>query len=66
MTFSQIQFFTWNGRHPDMSWWQHLAAEAPRLAELGFTQIWLPPAHKALSKVKEGFIYETMLSNIRK
>ncbi|KZV61445.1 glycoside hydrolase family 13 protein [Peniophora sp. CONT] len=52
---TMIQFFTWNGHRPDMSWWQHLAAEAPRLAELGITQIWTPPANKALSENGQGY-----------
>lgn len=49
-----------------MSWWQHLAAEAPRLAELGITQIWIPPAHKALSKVDEDALTITSPADIRK
>ncbi|VDB84796.1 unnamed protein product [Peniophora sp. CBMAI 1063] len=52
---TMIQFFTWDAHRPDMSWWQHLAAEAPRLADLGITQIWIPPAHKALSKNGQGY-----------
>lgn len=47
----QVQFFTWDCRHPHMSWWQHFASEVPRLAELGVTQVWLPPPNKAMTKV---------------
>ncbi|KAH0833317.1 glycoside hydrolase family 13 protein [Lanmaoa asiatica] len=43
-----IQFFTWDAQHPDMSWWKHFEDELPRLAELGFTQVWLPPPNKAM------------------
>ncbi|KAI0322613.1 glycoside hydrolase family 13 protein [Amylostereum chailletii] len=50
-----IQFFTWDSGHPDLSWWQHFEAEVPRLAELGVTQVWLPPAHKATHKGGQGY-----------
>ena len=49
----QIQFFTWESKHPDMSWWQHYATEVPNLARMGFTQVWLPPPNKAMKKVRE-------------
>ncbi|HVS98286.1 MAG TPA: alpha-amylase family glycosyl hydrolase, partial [Puia sp.] len=40
-----LQFFHWY--YPtDGSLWKKLASEAPRLAELGFTAVWLPPASK--------------------
>jgi alpha-amylase len=40
-----LQFFHWY--YPtDGSLWNNLKKEAPRLAELGFTAIWLPPACK--------------------
>ncbi|KAI0029708.1 glycoside hydrolase family 13 protein [Vararia minispora EC-137] len=47
---TMFQFFTWDSQRSDMSWWQHLAAESPRLAEHGVTQVWIPPANKALNK----------------
>ncbi|KAG7451163.1 glycoside hydrolase family 13 protein [Guyanagaster necrorhizus] len=50
-----IQFFTWNSRHPEMSWWQHFESEIPRLSELGFTQVWLPPPNKAACKHGRGY-----------
>ena len=28
-------------------WWKHVETEVPRLAETGFTALWLPPANKA-------------------
>ncbi|HXB95074.1 MAG TPA: alpha-amylase family glycosyl hydrolase, partial [Puia sp.] len=40
-----LQFFHWY--YPtDGSLWKKIAAEAGRLAEMGFTAIWLPPASK--------------------
>jgi len=40
-----FQFFHWY--YPaDGSLWKKVAAEAPRLADMGFTAIWLPPACK--------------------
>ncbi|HTI12564.1 MAG TPA: alpha-amylase [Puia sp.] len=40
-----LQFFHWYYPH-DGSLWKRLKEEAPRLAELGFTAVWLPPAYK--------------------
>ncbi|KAH9039701.1 glycoside hydrolase family 13 protein [Lactarius hengduanensis] len=42
-----IQFFTWESAHTEMSWWKHFECEVPKLAELGVTQVWLPPPNKA-------------------
>ncbi|KAI0001425.1 alpha amylase [Russula compacta] len=50
-----IQFFTWDSTHPDMSWWQHFESEVPQLAELGVTQVWLPPPNKAGSIRGQGY-----------
>lgn len=50
---SQLQFFTWESKHPSMSWWSHFESEAPVLAEMGVTQVWLPPPNKAMSKVRD-------------
>jgi hypothetical protein len=47
----KIQFFTWDSAHPDMSWWKHFESEVPQLAELGVTQVWLPPPNKGTSNV---------------
>ena len=35
-----------------MSWWNHFESEVPQLAELGVTQVWLPPPNKGTSKVR--------------
>lgn len=40
-----FQYFHWYYPH-DGSLWKKIKEEAPRLAELGFTAIWLPPAFK--------------------
>lgn len=40
-----IQFFHWYSWE-EGSLWNHLKAEAPKLAELGVTAVWLPPAFK--------------------
>lgn len=45
-----IQFFHWYSKG-DGTLWKDLTAQAPRLAELGFTAVWLPPAFKASSGV---------------
>ncbi|CCM01404.1 uncharacterized protein FIBRA_03455 [Fibroporia radiculosa] len=50
-----MQFFTWESRHPTMSWWRHFEEEVPQLAELGVTQIWLPPPNKAMVKTGQGY-----------
>ncbi|KAG2367846.1 glycoside hydrolase family 13 protein [Suillus spraguei] len=52
---TMVQFFTWDARHPDMSWWEHFAKEAPHLAALGFTQTWLPPPNKAMEPTGRGY-----------
>ncbi|KAF7327810.1 Glucan 1,4-alpha-maltohexaosidase [Mycena kentingensis (nom. inval.)] len=50
-----LQFFTWDHLHPTLSWWAHFECEIPKLAEMGFTQVWLPPPHKAASKDGRGY-----------
>ncbi|GBE88371.1 glycoside hydrolase family 13 protein [Sparassis crispa] len=50
-----IQFFTWQSRHPTMSWWKHFESEIPGLADIGVTQVWLPPPHKAMHKHGQGY-----------
>jgi alpha-amylase len=47
-----MQAFTWESEHDEVSWWTHLAEEIPLLAELGITQLWLPPPHKAMRPVQ--------------
>ncbi|OJA12415.1 hypothetical protein AZE42_03391 [Rhizopogon vesiculosus] len=45
---TMIQFFTWDAHHPDISWWEHFEKQVLPLVALGFTQVWLPPPHKAM------------------
>ncbi len=46
-----IQFFHWYSRD-NGSLWNYLKSEAPRLAELGVTAAWLPPAFKGMDGPK--------------
>ncbi|KAJ2924865.1 hypothetical protein H1R20_g12225, partial [Candolleomyces eurysporus] len=50
-----IQFFTWDCLHESMSWWRHLEQEIPKLAQQGYTQIWLPPPNKAAEVDGRGY-----------
>ncbi|THH33212.1 hypothetical protein EUX98_g974 [Antrodiella citrinella] len=50
-----IQFYTWEASHPDMSWWKHFENEVPVLAEMGITQVWLPPPNKAMVPRGQGY-----------
>ncbi|PPQ69318.1 hypothetical protein CVT25_005919 [Psilocybe cyanescens] len=50
-----IQFFTWDCLHETLSWWKHFEAEIPHLAELGVTQVWLPPPNKAAEPKGRGY-----------
>lgn len=43
-----LQNFEWN-LPADQNHWKRTEAEAARLAQLGFTDIWLPPAYKGIS-----------------
>jgi alpha-amylase len=38
-----------------MSWWKHFESEVPQLAELGVTQVWLPPPNKGSHQKSEGY-----------
>ncbi|KDQ59237.1 glycoside hydrolase family 13 protein [Jaapia argillacea MUCL 33604] len=50
-----LQFFTWESKHPTLSWWKHLESQVPRLSQMGFSQIWLPPPNKAMRKAGQGY-----------
>ncbi|KAF5391545.1 hypothetical protein D9757_002344 [Collybiopsis confluens] len=50
-----IQFFTWDSKANGMSWWKHFEEEIPRLREMGFTQVWLPPPNKAAEPEGRGY-----------
>ncbi|KAH8826661.1 glycoside hydrolase family 13 protein [Flagelloscypha sp. PMI_526] len=50
-----LQFFTWDALHPTLSWWAFFEEKVPRIAELGFTQVWLPPPNKAAARDGRGY-----------
>ncbi|EIM91274.1 glycoside hydrolase family 13 protein [Stereum hirsutum FP-91666 SS1] len=50
-----FQFYTWDAMHPTMSWWAYFESEVPHLAQLGVTQVWLPPPNKATHKLGQGY-----------
>ncbi|KAJ3871609.1 glycoside hydrolase family 13 protein [Lentinula edodes] len=50
-----IQFFTWESQVTETSWWKHFENEIPTLAEMGFTQVWLPPPNKAAHPEGRGY-----------
>ncbi|KAJ6619757.1 alpha amylase [Mycena sp. CBHHK59/15] len=50
-----LQFFTWESKHKEISWWKHLETEIPKLAEMGFTQVWLPPPNKGADENGRGY-----------
>ncbi|KAK7033141.1 glycoside hydrolase family 13 protein [Favolaschia claudopus] len=50
-----LQFFTWDTLNSELSWWKHLESEIPRLANMGFTQVWLPPPNKGAQPEGRGY-----------
>lgn len=52
MNMTIFQFFHWY-YSPEGNLWQHAKKEAPRLASLGVTHVWLPPAYKSWLGVNE-------------
>jgi hypothetical protein len=58
----KIQFFTWDALQEDTSWWLHFENQIPRLAELGFTQVWLPPMNKAAQKASNTSRFKIRIS----
>ncbi|KAI0049816.1 glycoside hydrolase family 13 protein [Auriscalpium vulgare] len=52
---TMLQFFTWDSLHPHVSWWKHFEAEVPSLADMGITQVWLPPPNKATHRNGQGY-----------
>ena len=49
-----MQYFEWYLPN-DGLWWKRCAAKAPRLRNLGITQVWLPPAYKGTSQADVGY-----------
>lgn len=52
-----LQFFEWNsiGPEPGVSWWSYFGRELENIAELGVTQVWLPPPNKGMNKDGRGY-----------
>jgi alpha-amylase len=45
-----MQAFYWDcprEENKEFAWWNYLRENIPGLARIGFTCVWLPPAHKA-------------------
>lgn len=49
---TMLQGFSWN-LPPDGQHWRRLAHLAPRLAEEGFTSVWMPPAYKGANGIRD-------------
>ena len=55
---TMMQYFEWYLPN-DGFWWKRCAAKARNLAELGITDVWLPPAYKCTSQEDTGYgIYD--------
>ena len=51
---TMMQYFEWYLPN-DGLWWKRCAAKAGNLAELGVTQVWLPPAYKGTCQADVGY-----------
>lgn len=51
---TMMQYFEWYLPN-DGFWWKRCAAKAANLAELGVTDVWLPPAYKGTSQEDVGY-----------
>ncbi len=51
---TMMQYFEWYLPN-DGFWWKRCAAKAERLAALGITEVWLPPACKGISQEDVGY-----------
>ena len=49
-----MQYFEWYLPN-DGFWWKRCAAKADRLAALGISEVWLPPAYKGTSQEDVGY-----------
>ena len=49
-----MQYFEWYLPN-DGFWWKRCSAKAERLAALGITEVWLPPAYKGTSQEDVGY-----------
>lgn len=51
---TMMQYFEWYLPN-DGLWWKRCAAKAEKLAALGITEVWLPPAYKGTSQEDVGY-----------
>ena len=51
---TMMQYFEWYLPN-DGLWWKRCASKAEKLAALGITQVWLPPAYKGISQEDVGY-----------
>ena len=51
---TMMQYFEWYLPN-DGLWWKRCAAKADDLADLGVTEVWLPPAYKGISQEDVGY-----------
>ncbi len=51
---TMMQYFEWYLPN-DGLWWKRCAAKADRLRDIGITQVWLPPAYKAIRQEDVGY-----------
>ena len=51
---TMMQYFEWYLPN-DGFWWKRCAAKAANLADLGITDVWLPPAYKGTTQEDVGY-----------
>ena len=51
---TMMQYFEWYLPN-DGLWWKRCAAKAKNLNDIGITEVWLPPAYKAISQEDVGY-----------
>ena len=56
-----MQYFEWYLPH-DGQHWTRLAEDAPHLADLGISHVWMPPAFKATNEKMSAMVSMTYLT----